>query len=44
MNFSGKMWPVTFGIGTGTGMGYANCQHLFNEPFLIKADRVVVSF
>merc|ERR1711962_810792 len=29
--FKRRMWPVTFGLGTGFGMGYANCQNDINS-------------
>ncbi|XP_042892053.1 MICOS complex subunit Mic10-like [Penaeus japonicus] len=40
--FKRRQWPVIFGLGSGFGMGYANCQHEFNQPFLVKADKVIV--
>ena len=33
--FKKKAWPITFGIGTGFGMGYSNCEHDLNEPYMI---------
>ena len=33
--FKRKMWPVTFGIGSGFGMGYSNCEHELNEPYMV---------
>ena len=33
--FKRKMWPVTFGLGSGFGMGYANCEHELNEPYMV---------
>jgi len=33
--FKRKMWPVTFGLGSGFGMGYSNCEHEFNEPYMV---------
>ncbi|KAL1428485.1 hypothetical protein MTO96_002859 [Rhipicephalus appendiculatus] len=35
--FKRRAWPVIFGIGSGFGMGYNNCQHTFNEPTLLRA-------
>uniref|UniRef100_A0A023GBW0 MICOS complex subunit MIC10 n=1 Tax=Amblyomma triste TaxID=251400 RepID=A0A023GBW0_AMBTT len=35
--FKRRAWPVVFGIGSGFGMGYNNCQHSFNEPMLLRA-------
>merc|ERR1712098_794948 len=29
--FKRKMWPITFGLGAGFGMGYANCQNDINK-------------
>merc|ERR1711997_1174146 len=26
--FKRKLWPITFGLGTGFGIGYSNCQHM----------------
>jgi len=40
--FKKKTWPFVFGLGSGFGMGYANCQHAVNEPFLVRADKVIV--
>lgn len=40
---TGRPWPVIFGLGAGLGMGYANCQQEFNEPFLVKAEKIFVS-
>lgn len=40
--FKRRPWPLIFGMGAGTGMGYANCQHEFNEPFLVKAEKIIV--
>ena len=33
--FKRRMWPVTFGVGTGFGMGYSNCEHELNEPYMV---------
>ncbi|KAG7177612.1 MICOS complex subunit Mic10-like [Homarus americanus] len=38
----GRPWPLIFGLGAGAGMGYANCQHEFDEPFLVKAEKIFV--
>ncbi|KAK3863155.1 hypothetical protein Pcinc_031032 [Petrolisthes cinctipes] len=40
--FKRRPWPVIFGLGAGMGMGYANCQQDFNEPFLVKAEKIFV--
>jgi len=29
--FKRRMWPLTFGLGAGFGMGYANCQNDINS-------------
>nr|XP_040573663.1 MICOS complex subunit Mic10-like [Lepeophtheirus salmonis] len=31
--FKRRLWPVIFGIGSGFGMGYSNCNHELNKPF-----------
>jgi len=33
--FKRRMWPITFGLGSGFGMGYANCEHELNEPYMV---------
>lgn len=33
--FKRRMWPVTFGVGSGFGMGYSNCEHELNEPYMV---------
>ncbi|XP_042215205.1 MICOS complex subunit Mic10-like [Homarus americanus] len=40
--FKRRPWPLIFGLGAGAGMGYANCQHEFDEPFLVKAEKIFV--
>ncbi|XP_064460082.1 MICOS complex subunit Mic10-like [Ornithodoros turicata] len=35
--FKRRAWPVIFGLGSGFGMGYNNCQHEFNQPALLRA-------
>ncbi|XP_076056996.1 MICOS complex subunit Mic10-like [Oratosquilla oratoria] len=40
--FKRRPWPVIFGLGAGVGMGYSNCQHEINQPFLVRADKIVV--
>ncbi|PIK58209.1 putative MICOS complex subunit Mic10, partial [Apostichopus japonicus] len=32
-----RPWPIAFGGGVGLGMGYANCQHEFNDPYNLRA-------
>ena len=34
---AGKTWPIHVGIGTGLGMGLANCQHEFKDPYGLRA-------
>ena len=29
--FKRRSWPLIFGIGSGFGMGYQNCQNEFNK-------------
>ena len=45
---AGRPWPVAFGAGVGLGMGYANCQHDFMQPYLfhgkVKKVRLHVQF
>ncbi len=31
--FRRRAWPLIFGMGSGFGMGYANCQHEFRAGF-----------
>ncbi|XP_052760497.1 MICOS complex subunit Mic10-like [Mya arenaria] len=33
--FKRRPWPVTLGGGIGLGMGYANCQHDFQTPYIL---------
>ncbi|XP_029829165.2 MICOS complex subunit Mic10 [Ixodes scapularis] len=35
--FKRRAWPVVFGLGSGFGMGYNHCQHMFNESALLRA-------
>jgi len=41
--FRRRPWPVAFGAGAGLGMGYANCQHDFQNPFLLHGQRIKVA-
>ncbi|XP_054719717.1 MICOS complex subunit Mic10-like [Uloborus diversus] len=34
--FKRRKWPIIFGLGSGFGMGLANCQHAFRDPHLNK--------
>ncbi|KAK7497951.1 hypothetical protein BaRGS_00010822 [Batillaria attramentaria] len=38
--FRRRPWPVAFGAGVGLGMGYANCQHDFQHPYLLHGQRI----
>ena len=29
--FKRRAWPVVFGLGSGFGMGYQNCENEFNK-------------
>lgn len=40
---TGRPWPIAFGGGVGLGMGYANCQHEFNDPYNLRARLTKVS-
>lgn len=31
--FGRRPWPMFFGLGSGFGMAYSNCQKAFNDPF-----------
>jgi len=41
--FRRRPWPVAFGACTGLGMGYSNCQHDFENPFLQRGPRIKVT-
>ncbi|KAL8578307.1 MICOS complex subunit MIC10 [Nucella lapillus] len=41
--FRRRPWPVAFGAGVGLGMGYANCQHDFQNPFFQSGHKVKVT-
>ncbi|XP_034151920.1 MICOS complex subunit MIC10 [Esox lucius] len=34
--FKRRTWPITFGLGTGLGMAYTNCQNDLRTPYLLK--------
>jgi len=38
--FKRKAWPLTFGLGTGFGMGYINCERDFNEPHMVHVSKL----
>ena len=31
MFFKRRPWPIVFGLGSGFGMGYQNCENEFNK-------------
>ena len=33
MLFKRRTWPIVFGLGSGLGMGYQNCQVEFNKKY-----------
>jgi len=35
-----RTWPVYFGLGSGFGMGYMNCEHELNEPYMIHISKL----
>jgi inner membrane organizing system protein 1 len=37
--FRRRAWPIIFGLGSGFGMGYANCENAFNKPLLQKCKK-----
>ncbi|XP_045163408.1 MICOS complex subunit Mic10-like [Mercenaria mercenaria] len=38
--FKRRPWPVTLLAGIGLGMGYSNCQHDFQTPYIIHGKLV----
>ncbi|GAV03147.1 hypothetical protein RvY_13618 [Ramazzottius varieornatus] len=32
--FKRRAWPAILGAGMGIGMGYSNCQHSFQNPYV----------
>jgi len=38
--FKRRMWPITFGLGSGFGMGYNNCERDFNEPYMVHVSKL----
>ncbi|OQR79364.1 mitochondrial inner membrane organizing system protein 1 isoform 1 [Tropilaelaps mercedesae] len=38
--FRRRIWPLTFGLGSGFGMGYSNCQHDFKAPVVLRAFQI----
>uniref|UniRef100_A0A6Q2Y2M7 MICOS complex subunit MIC10 n=1 Tax=Esox lucius TaxID=8010 RepID=A0A6Q2Y2M7_ESOLU len=39
--FKRRTWPITFGLGTGLGMAYTNCQNDLRTPYLLKRNMKV---
>lgn len=39
--FKRKVWPVAFGAGLGLGIGYSNCQHDLQSPYVIRGKKVL---
>jgi len=38
--FKRRMWPITFGMGAGFGMGYNNCERDINEPYMVHISKL----
>merc|ERR1712037_197846 len=38
--FKRRMWPITFGMGAGFGMGYNNCERDVNEPYMVHISKL----
>ncbi|XP_023327552.1 MICOS complex subunit MIC10 [Eurytemora carolleeae] len=38
--FKRKMWPITFGIGSGFGMSYSDCEHELNNSNYIHISKL----
>merc|ERR1712172_344894 len=38
--FKRKLWPITFGLGTGFGIGCSNCQHMVQQPNMIHMSKL----
>ncbi|VDN51431.1 unnamed protein product [Dracunculus medinensis] len=39
--FKGRLFPVWFGSGVGLGMGWSNCRHDFQSPFLLHGRKIL---
>lgn len=40
--FSGRTWPIAFGVGTGFGMGYSNAENDFQNKNAALLNRLQV--
>ncbi|CAD5229458.1 unnamed protein product [Bursaphelenchus okinawaensis] len=38
--FKGRTAPVWLGTGIGIGMGWSNCRHDLNDPYLLHGQKV----
>ncbi|KAI6205108.1 hypothetical protein M3Y94_00755100 [Aphelenchoides besseyi] len=38
--FKGRTAPVWLGTGIGVGMGWSNCRHDINQPYLLHGKKV----